>query len=186
MLIALSKRKENIAEYLLYMWQVEDLLRACQLKDERIEQLVKRFEGMEGINAEKLEATRRWYNELRDMMLAEGKRESGHLQINTNILIELTDLHLQLLKSEQDAIYTSAYYATLPIIVELRAKEGAEKLNELETCFMLMYGTLMLRLQKREISQETQIAVTQVSKFLAQLAEKYKLWKNGELELEEE
>ena len=28
MIIARQKRKENIAEYLLYMWQVEDLIRA--------------------------------------------------------------------------------------------------------------------------------------------------------------
>ena len=28
MIIARRKRKENIAEYLLYMWQVEDLIRA--------------------------------------------------------------------------------------------------------------------------------------------------------------
>ena len=31
MIIAQQKRKENIAEYLLYLWQVEDLLRACHL-----------------------------------------------------------------------------------------------------------------------------------------------------------
>ena len=40
MLIAQQKRHENIAEYLLYMWQVEDLLRACELDDERIDQLL--------------------------------------------------------------------------------------------------------------------------------------------------
>ena len=28
MIVARQKRKENIAEYLLYMWQVEDLIRA--------------------------------------------------------------------------------------------------------------------------------------------------------------
>ena len=29
MLIAKQKRQENIAEYVLYMWQLEDMLRAC-------------------------------------------------------------------------------------------------------------------------------------------------------------
>ena len=34
MLIAQKLRKENIAEYLLYMWQVEDIIRAygCNLQ----------------------------------------------------------------------------------------------------------------------------------------------------------
>lgn len=31
MKIAQAKRKENIAEYLLYMWQVEDIIRAFNL-----------------------------------------------------------------------------------------------------------------------------------------------------------
>ena len=34
--IALSKRKENIAEYILYLWQLEDLLRALQFSPEAI------------------------------------------------------------------------------------------------------------------------------------------------------
>lgn len=187
MLIAQQKRKDNIAEYLIYMWQVEDLIRACQFDEDKIEKLlVSRFSALEGIGEQQIAAIRQWYLDLCNMMLQEGKRESGHLQINENILIDLTDLHLRLLKNGQDAIYTSAFYATLPIIVELRSKEGADTLGELETCFMALYGVLMLRLQHKEVSKETQIAVQQISKFLALLTEKYKQWKSGELKLDEE
>jgi hypothetical protein len=185
MLIAQQKRKENIAEYLLYMWQVEDLLRACQLDDERIDTLlVGRFRGQEGVTEEQLEAIRTWYHELADMMRTEGKREHGHLQINENILIDLTDLHLRLLKAGQDAIYTSVFYATLPYIVELRGKEGDAKTGELETCFMALYGVLMLRLQGKSITPETEAAIQQIGKFIGFLAAKYKLWKAGELKFE--
>ena len=34
--IAQKKRKENIAEYILYLWQLEDLLRAVQFSPEAI------------------------------------------------------------------------------------------------------------------------------------------------------
>ena len=34
--IAKSKRRENIAEYILYLWQLEDLLRALQFSPEAI------------------------------------------------------------------------------------------------------------------------------------------------------
>jgi len=34
--IAQQKRKENIAEYILYLWQLEDLLRALQFSPEAI------------------------------------------------------------------------------------------------------------------------------------------------------
>lgn len=187
MLIANQKRKENIAEYLIYMWQVEDLLRACQLDDDMIDKyLVERFRGKEGVDESKLQEIRQWYHDLAQMMLAEGKREAGHLQINENILIDMTDLHLHLLKNGQDAIYTSAFYSTLPIIVELRSKEGEEKKGELETCFTALYGLLMMRLQKKEVSEETDIAMKQISKFLALLAEKYKMWKEGKIKFDDE
>ena len=187
MLIALQKKKENIAEYLIYMWQIEDLLRACNLDDNIIEkQLVSRFQQVDGITDETYSQIRQWYQDLTQMMLSEGKREGGHLQINENILIDLTDLHLRLLKNGQDAIYTSCFYSTLPIIVELRSKEGDDKKGELETCFTALYGILMLRLQGKEISSETDLAIKQISKFIALLAEKYRMYKSGELQLDDE
>lgn len=187
MLIAQQKKKENIAEYLLYMWQVEDLLRACQLDDQQIEQLlVGRFRALDGVAEPQLEQIRLWYFQLRDMLLTEGKRESGHLQITQNVLIDLTDLHLHLLKQGQDAIYTSCFYSTLPYIVELRGKEGEEKVGELETCFTALYGLLLLRMQKKEVSEQTQVAMNQISKFLGLLSEKYKEWKAGNLKFEDE
>ena len=45
MYIAQSKRKENIAEYILYLWQLEDLLRALQFSPEAVySQLVQKQE----------------------------------------------------------------------------------------------------------------------------------------------
>jgi len=185
MIIAQQKRKENIAEYLLYMWQVEDLLRACDLDDDRIDQLlVSRFKNI--VPDEQLPAIRQWYLELRDMMLSEGKRQSGHLQINTNVLSDMTDLHLRLLKDGHDAIYTSCFYSTLPYIVELRGREGENKLGELETCFTALYGVMILNMQKREISEQTKVAMQQISKFIALLADKYNAWKKGELKFDED
>ncbi len=187
MLIALQKKQENIAEYLLYMWQVEDLIRACHLDEQQIDQLlVGRFRALEGITEEQLTATREWYLQLRDMMLTEGHRETGHLQITQNVIIDLTDLHLRLLKQGQDAIYTSCFYSTLPYIVELRGKEGEEKVGELETCFTALYGLLLLRMQHKEVSEQTQVAMNQISKFLGLLSEKYKEWKAGSLKFEDE
>ena len=45
MLIAETKRKENMAEYLLYMWQVEDLIRANGCDIDAIERnLISRYD----------------------------------------------------------------------------------------------------------------------------------------------
>lgn len=109
--------------------------------------------------------------------------EKGHLQLNKNVIIELTDLHERLLKSPREPFYGASFFKTLPYIVELRAKSGEEKSGELETCFNAMYGALMLRLQKKELSEETKKAMQQIGSFLALLSEKYKQDKAGELEL---
>ena len=172
MIIARQKRKENIAEYLLYMWQVEDLIRANKF-------------DMDSINRTVKKEIAQWYEELIEMMRSEGVMEKGHIQLNKNVIITLTDLHLRLLKSPKEMVYSAAYYKTLPYIVQLRAKSGGEDLPELETCFAAVYGYLLLRMQGKEVSAETLEGIKQISSFLALLAEKYREDMKGELKLED-
>ena len=42
MFVAKQKRHENIAEYLLYMWQVEDILRALHFDPAEIHRYIER------------------------------------------------------------------------------------------------------------------------------------------------
>lgn len=181
MLIAQKKRKENISEYLLYMWQVEDLIRANHFDSDEIRRnLVDRYDQPAAVKEE----IARWYEELADMMRQEGVMERGHIQLNKNVIIALTDLHLRLLKSPKEMIYGSMYYKTLPYIVQLRAKSGGEDIPEIETCFTAVYGYLVLRMQGKEVSPETLEAIKQISAFLALLAEKYKDDMEGKLDEE--
>ena len=144
MIIARQKRKENIAEYLLYMWQVEDLIRANKFDMDSINRtVIAHYDQPEEV---KLEIAQ-WYEELIEMTRSEGVMEKGHIQLNKNVIITLTDLHLRLLKSPKEMVYSAAYYKTLPYIVQLRAKSGGEDLPELETCFAAVYGYLLLRMQ---------------------------------------
>ncbi|MDE5749649.1 MAG: DUF4924 family protein, partial [Duncaniella sp.] len=107
--------------------------------------------------------------------------KSGHLQINKNVLFLLADLHQELLKDPRFPDYTAEFYKTLPYIVELRSKSGDTPAGELETCFNALYGALMLRLQGKEISSETQAALTQITRFLAMLTKDYHLDQEGKL-----
>jgi hypothetical protein len=166
-----QKRKENIVEYLIYMWQVEDLIRACKFDMELIEkQVISQYGQPESVKRE----IRTWYAELMDMMRLEGVAERGHIRINKNVVIELAELHLQLLNSPEETVFKSMYYKTLPFIVQLRSKSGGNDIPEIETCLTAIYGFLLLKLQHREISEETANAVKQISAFLAFLAAKYK------------
>ncbi|MCH5234446.1 MAG: DUF4924 family protein [Muribaculaceae bacterium] len=172
MITASVKKKENIAEYLLYMWQIEDLIRANLLDIDKIQTTI--IDQYKDLTDQQRKEMRDWYESLIDMMRREGVVEKGHLQINKNVIIQLDDLHRQLLNDPKFATYSAQFYHTLPIIVELRAKSGDNKSGEIETCFNALYGILLLRLQGKEISEETSKAVAQVSKFLAVLSMYYK------------
>ena len=170
MITARQKRKENIFEYIIYMWQVEDLIRACRFNTDEIEELViAKYEQPEDIKQE----IRQWYQELIDMMRSEDVLGKGHIQINKNVISQLTDLHLRLLKSPQETLYGSLYYKTLPAIVHLRSKSGDSDIPEIETCFTAVYGYLLLRMQGKEISSDTTESIKQISNMLTFLAAKF-------------
>jgi flagellin-specific chaperone FliS len=106
-------------------------------------------------------------------MLEEGVKESGHLQICKNILINLDDLHQQLLGSAKFPFYKEMYYRVLPFVVELRKKGVNTNESELQVCFNALYGYMMLRLKKQEISEDTQTAIKHLSTLLGQLSDYY-------------
>lgn len=172
MIIASQKRKENIAEYLLYMWQIEDVIRANSLNIDKIEaNVIDRFQLPDNQRREMIE----WYESLIDMMRREEVAEKGHLQINKNTLGQLVALHQTLLQDARFLEYNELFYKTLPYIVELRAKSGEVKPGEIETCFNALYGLLLMRLQGKEITPDTATAIAQISKFIATLAHDFHL-----------
>ena len=149
MFIAQELRKKNIAEYLLYMWQIEDTIRAfgCSLSRIRRE-YIDRFDYTE----EQKEEEADWFGNLIRMMNEEGCREKGHLQIT---------------------FYNTEYYKVLPFIVELRQRGAAKDENEIETCFNSLYGVMMLRLAKKTISPDTEHAVKEISTLVGMLNDYY-------------
>ena len=181
MYISKRLKEQSISEYLLYMWQVEDLIRANGCNVDNLERtVVATYNLPEEQRAELTE----WYANLVEMMHLEGVEQGGHLQINKNVIIQLTDLHFRLMHSQKFPFYHAAYYKALPFIVELRAKGGQGK-TELENCFEVLYGVWMLRVSRKEVGKETVAAVADIVKFVALLSDYYNKEKLGELDLDE-
>ena len=181
MFISQELRKTNIAEYLLYMWQVENIIRAFDCSLTRIrKEYIARFDYTD----EQKEELTDWYGNLIRMMNQEGCREQGHLQINKVTMQMLIELHTQLLASPKFPFYNSAYYKVLPFIVELRNKGANKEENEIETCFNSLYGVMMLRLQKKEITPNTLHAVKEISTLMGMLSDYYKKDKEEGLKFE--
>ncbi|MDR2389820.1 MAG: DUF4924 family protein [Tannerellaceae bacterium] len=170
MIIAEKKRKENIVEWLLYMWQIEDLIRANHFDMDTIR---RRVIARYACSREEENRIGHWYESLIEKMQKEGVEEKGHLPEHEAVLDNLTALHQHLMASPQETLYHATYYKILPHIVHLRAKSGGTTMPEIETCLTALYGYLMLKIQQKEVSAETQEALKQLASFLSILAEKY-------------
>ncbi len=72
MLTAQQKRNENIAEYILYMYQIEDLIRAFQFNFKSIEtNLVSQY----NVDEKAKQEISNWYKNLVVMMQKEGIKD---------------------------------------------------------------------------------------------------------------
>ena len=171
MIIARQKRKENIAEYILYMWHIEDTIRAYKFDIEAIyTHIISKF----SIDDTTKKEMREWYESLIEMMNKEQVKTKGHLQINNSSVRLLSDLHIELLENEDENHYHSLYHQTLPIIEEFKHKNSLTEIPSIEVCLQFMYGIWLLKIQKKEISAETNQAVLQIGKLLAFLSKKFK------------
>ena len=75
MFIAQEKRKNNILEYILYMWQVENIIRACKFDIDLIKSNVIAQLGL--TNNDK-ELVVEWYLDLIQQMKSQNLQQTGH------------------------------------------------------------------------------------------------------------
>ena len=145
----MKSKKDNIAEYVLYLWQMEDYLRAFPQHADATQEL----------------------RDLNEMMHREGIVEGGHLALANNALGELEDLHAQILN--EDAMYRAAIIRLQPSLNLLKAKTDRPTMSDIEACLLLLYQIMMLRLQKKEITPETASVQTQATQVLTFLSKTY-------------
>lgn len=144
------QKRDNIAEYILYLWQIEDYLRAFPAQAESSQEL----------------------HDLSLMMHEENILQSGHLQLAQNALQELEELHGELLA--QEATYRAAMLQLTPALNLLKAKTDRPEMSDMEACLLLLYQIMMLRLQKRDISPETASVQKQATDVLRYLSRTYR------------
>ena len=179
MLVAKQKRKENIAEYILYLYQVEDLIRAFKLDMDLIEQ--KLVASYQTDNATKKEI-KEWYENLVLMMKKEGKQEKGHLQFLINLVRDLNEFHLKLIQTEKNEMYVSMFKAIAGLVQELKQKNETAT-NDIQVAIDGIYGYLLLKIQHKPITEETTEAVKRLSQWLSQLSKLYREFESGDFEL---
>ena len=175
MLIAKQKRRENIAEYILYLWQIEDLLRALNFDETQIyKTLVEPLQTDENTKKQ----AQAWYMGTVQLLQFEKKLQQGHTSHSLHLIADMTDVHLFLLKNDDK--YVNLYETAKPAINDFAQKLENHNESELELCFHALYARMLLNMKNIEVSAETQHAIDLISKMIAYLSAKYLRYEKGE------
>ncbi|HIP37469.1 MAG TPA: DUF4924 family protein [Crocinitomix sp.] len=178
MLVAKKTKDNNIAEHVLYMFQIEDLIRANNFDLDTISNTILKPQ----IKDKKLyDDYKNWYKNLIKKMKQEGVEENGHLSDINEILMELLMLHDTLLNILKDKKYAKAFEKALPALKDFQQKSNSSNINIIEVAFNALYSKLILGLKGQKFTPATEEAFKSISNLVAHLAAFYKKMKSGDL-----
>lgn len=169
MFVAREKYNENIAEYILYMWQIEDLIRSFHLNGDDIF-----YNVIEPAVSDEKTArqVRNWYEGLIEKMKIQGIEESGHLHELRETVADLQEIHDALLE-KNDPRYVVAFTEAEPFLTEFMQRSRTDSGRMIEVALNALYMKLLLRLQNKPISQESDTAFRSFSKIVSMLVWHY-------------
>ena len=179
--IAKAKRRENIAEYILYLWQLEDLLRALQFSPEAIYSTL--IAPRKDIAEEQKHIFLMWYLYLATLLQQEGKQDKRHLEHTLHLIQDLHDLHLQLLKLPVGEHYRTTYARLEPELPRLRAVIGNPGMSDTELCFRALYAAMLYRIKGEGNKSAVTDTLEFISPVIAELADIYGKVERGEIDL---
>jgi hypothetical protein len=180
MIIAQQKEKENIAEYILYMWQIEDIIRSNEFDLQRINQtVIDKFQ----VDRETKLNMKLWYQNLIEMMMKENLADSGHLKLTTRYIDQLQDLHHQLLTTLNDRKYQELFFKAKDNINAFTIKAGKSYRNDVDAAFHALYSIILLKLKGKKITPETQEAIDTIRQLIAYLSAQFNKKREGKITL---
>lgn len=183
---AQSKRKENIAEYILYLWQLEDLLRALKFSPKAIfSTLIEPIEGLDEIGQQDILI---WYMDLVNLLREEGKDQVGHLDHTMHLIDDMNNLHLQLLKFPVGANYRSIYAGVEAELPAMKERLGRKDMSDVELFMKALYAVVLMRLKNRDSEDGNAYiddVMAYISPVVAELATMYRKVETGEVDLYE-
>ncbi len=140
--VADHKKSQNIGEYLIYMYQMEDLIRSYQGNMDEIRQYVVSHYPVS--DEEKMEIAD-WLGTILEKMKNQQILEKGHLKELNELVENLANLHWKLLKT--DRTYFDSYSKAKPFILNAIVEaNGVDPGNEIQICLNGVYGLLLNRL----------------------------------------
>ena len=175
MIIAEQKYKENIIEYIIYIRQIQDIIRLANCDIEEINKLIiDQYKTSEKIKIK----IRDWYLDLINLIKTEKIDKQGDFGFIKNIIDELEELNQKLLNKENSYKHKELYSWAKPNIEEFKKLSNNANEGDVKTCIDALHSLLLLRIKNQPISSETMQAMQTFSNLMANLAFEYKKLKS--------
>jgi hypothetical protein len=164
------KKKENIAEYIIHMYQTEDLILNYKFDLDDILQYVIQHMSNDEIAIKKLLL---WYADIIDHMQRENisdstKRLSSTQKIVDNLLV----LHNELLITDKE--YLQTFEKARPDIQRNSEYSKNSITNPIQICLNGIYGMLLLKLNGKKIPADDEGSLTNFGAVLGHLSITFK------------
>lgn len=168
MVIAEQKKQNNIVEYIIHIYQSEDLIRAFDCDLEKVNEYVLKHIPNEVDKSE----MKQWYANLLSQMKEDKVLTSGHIKSIQNEVENIEQLKEQLLQDDTEfkRIYDKAY----PQIKGMLELASGKISSEIQICINGVYGMLLAKINGREIPEDVQPAIEEFGNVLSYLSYKYK------------
>jgi hypothetical protein len=155
---------------------MEDLVRAVYFDHQSLEDFIRSYTPDE----QAFQDEKQWFSDLIETMKSERVEKRGHINEVHEILFELFYLHNTLVNIICEKTYMELYRTAKPNIEAYLERSGEKSTNEIEACFIALYGLMLLRLRKEPVNNETEAAMKTFSNLLARLSYHYRIMKQGE------
>jgi len=169
MLLSEKKKLNNISEYIIHMYQTEDLIRSFEFDLDQINTYV--LKHIPGTIEDKKELLL-WYAGLIEKMRNEKIEKSGHLHEVTTKVDQMKSLHNKMKDSEKE--YQKVIEKSSPHINKFNKLGKDMSLHIVDICFNGIYGLLLLKLQGKKVSSEDNESLEAFGDILSYLSYKYK------------
>ena len=180
MLVAKKKEQENIAEYILYLFQIEDIVRSFKFN---LDDIIEIFVAPNLPDSSFTGQYRKWYQDIITEMKSTNLQNRGHLDRVMEVIRELAFLHNTLLSINESNKYRNLCESASCFIPEFRAKSGMKNNHDVEVIIHAMYMKLQLRIRGKEITAETEEAFDAMRIQMAFLVREYHKMKSGDYKL---
>lgn len=163
-----KKKQENISEYIIYMYQTEDLIRAYGFDMNLITEHV--IKHLPVTDQEKKEAIL-WYADILLKMQSQHIEKAGHLEEVQVFVTHLENLKKKLI-TDNDKGFMPVWNKTKKRVQDYK-KQG-DFMNDIQVCLNGIYGLLLLRLNGKPVSEEILASANLFGDVLSYLNYKYK------------